>query len=373
MKVWPIRAILVVQTILCLAHLFLYLTWRHFGWPLSPAGLNALRIGLSILSFSFIVACIFAFRIVHPLVALMYKLAVLWLGVLHLLFLAAITAWIIDPLTLLLSTPDRLAVRAHLAAVLLLVVLVLAFYSLVNARIVRTRRIAVRLPNLPEAWHGRTALLLTDLHLGNVNSAGFARRIAHMASTLRPHAIFVSGDLFDGLADEPHSLVAPLVELAKSVPVYFVSGNHEQFGGTTHYIDALEPSPIHVLDNRSVTLDGLRLIGVSYELSTSPIAFRAFLEEQRLAPGQPSILLNHVPHGLPIVADCNISLQLSGHTHSGQMFPFNLVARRAFGPYTYGLQRLGELQVYTSSGAGTWGPPMRLGTAPEIVLLKFES
>ncbi len=373
MKVWPIRAALVIQTILCLAHLFLYLTWRHFGWPLSPFALSALRIALTALSFSFIVACIFAFRMVHPLVSLLYKIAALWLGFLHLLFFAAIAAWVIDPFTLLLSIPDRLAVRTHLAAVLLAAVLILALYSLVNARILRTRRITVRLPNLPDAWLGRTALLLTDLHLGNVNGAGFARSVARKASALRPHLILISGDLFDGLADDPLALAAPLIDLAKSVPVYFISGNHEQFGGTNRYIETLEPSSIRVLDNRTVTLDGLRLIGVSYELSTSPIALRSFLEEQHLESGQPSILLNHVPHGLPIVADCNVSLQLSGHTHSGQMFPFNLLARRAFGRFTYGLQHLGELQVYTSSGTGTWGPPMRLGSAPEIVLFTFES
>ncbi|MDE3200460.1 MAG: metallophosphoesterase [Acidobacteriota bacterium] len=372
MKVWPIRAALVIQTILCLAHLFLYLTWRHFGWSLSPIGLNTLRIALALLSFSFIGACIFAFRVVHPFVALAYKLAVLWLGFLHLFFLAAVTAWVIDPVTLLLSKPDRLAIRAHLAAVLLLTVLILALYSLANARIIRTRRISVRLPNLPEAWRGRTALLLTDLHLGNVNSQGFASRIARMARTLNPHVILISGDLFDGLADKPLDLAAPLIDLANSIGTYFVSGNHEQFGGTSRYNDAFEPTPIHVLDNRSVNLDGLHIIGVSYELSTSPISFRTYLQDLNLAPDQPSILLNHVPHGLPIVAENNVSLQLSGHTHGGQMFPFNYLARRAFGRFTYGLQQLDSLKVYTSSGAGTWGPPMRLGSAPEIVLFTFE-
>ncbi len=87
---------------------------------------------------------------------------------------------------------------------------------------------------------------------------------------------------------------------------------------------------------------------------------------------RPSILLNHVPNRLPLAEHAGVSLQLSGHTHGGgQMFPFNLITRRAFGKFTYGLQRFGELQVYTSSGAGTWGPPMRVGTHSEIVLLTF--
>ena len=98
---------------------------------------------------------------------------------------------------------------------------------------------------------------------------------------------------------------------------------------------------------------------------------RSFLEGLKLREGGPSVLLNHVPNGLPIVEECGVSLQLSGHTHGGQIFPFTWVARRAFGEFTYGLHSFRALQVYTSTGAGTWGPPMRVGTTPEMVLLEF--
>ena len=84
------------------------------------------------------------------------------------------------------------------------------------------------------------------------------------------------------------------------------------------------------------------------------------------------MLLTHAPHSLSIVAKQGIKLQLSGHTHGGQIFPFTWFTSRIFGEFTYGLQRFGELLVYTSSGAGTWGPPMRVGTHPEIVLIHFE-
>ena len=99
---------------------------------------------------------------------------------------------------------------------------------------------------------------------------------------------------------------------------------------------------------------------------------RARLDGLHHDPGRASILLNHVPNRLPVVEQAGFSLQLSGHTHGGQLFPFNWFVRYAFGKYSYGLQRFGRLQVLTSSGAGTWGPPMRVGTRPEIVLLTFE-
>ena len=116
----------------------------------------------------------------------------------------------------------------------------------------------------------------------------------------------------------------------------------------------------------------VRIVGVAYGQSTYPLQMRAFLEGLRLKDGPASILLNHVPNHLPLAELAGVSLQLSGHTHGGgQIFPFNFITRRAFGKFTYGLQRFGEMQVYTSSGAGTWGPPMRVGTHSEIVLLTF--
>jgi predicted MPP superfamily phosphohydrolase len=121
-----------------------------------------------------------------------------------------------------------------------------------------------------------------------------------------------------------------------------------------------------------VTVDGMEIAGVSYGDSGYPIRLRAILESLHLDRGKASILLNHVPSRLPIVEQAGISLQLSGHTHSGQIFPYTWFTHRIFGPFTYGLQRFGALQVYTSSGAGTWGPPMRVGTRPEVVLFTFE-
>ncbi len=129
---------------------------------------------------------------------------------------------------------------------------------------------------------------------------------------------------------------------------------------------------IKVLNNEKVTVDGLHIAGVPFGDSTSPIRLRAILEGLNLSPNEATILLNHMPSKLPIVERAGVSLQLSGHTHGGQFIPFTWLTRRIFGKFTHGLHRFGNLQVYTSTGAGTWGPPMRVGTHPEIVLLEFE-
>jgi predicted MPP superfamily phosphohydrolase len=111
---------------------------------------------------------------------------------------------------------------------------------------------------------------------------------------------------------------------------------------------------------------------VPYSESRDAKHYQSVLENAELDRDRASVLLAHVPHGLDIAEKQGISLQLSGHTHGGQIFPFTWVTNRIFGEFTYGLKRFGELLVYTSSGAGTWGPPMRVGTQPEIVLIRFE-
>jgi len=373
LKARPIIAIAIVQSVFCLAYWFLYRTWIDFWWPVSPAAALALRIALSVLSVSFVVAMVLSFRFSNPLVRLIYRIASVWLGLSNFLFVAACLAWLTDLLLrLLLSANIRIAARPLIAGAFLLSAVGTAIYGMLNARYIRQRHLTVRLPNLPEAWHGRTALLISDMHLGHINGARFAGRIAAMARQLNPAMIFIAGDLYDGAKIEPATQAAPLSELSPPLGIWFVGGNHEEFGGAAHYEDALRRAGIRVLHNERVVVDGLQILGVPYGQSTHPIQLRAFLEGLNLKNASASILLNHVPGQLSIAEHAGVSLQLSGHTHGGQFFPFSWVTRRAFGKFTYGLQRFGDMQVYTSSGAGTWGPPMRVGTHPEIVLLTFE-
>jgi predicted MPP superfamily phosphohydrolase len=241
----------------------------------------------------------------------------------------------------------------------------------VNARLIRERRITIALPRLPAQWKGRTALLVTDVHLGNINGAGFARRVAGIARRLNASVIFLAGDLYDGSRVDPVQLAAPLFELKPPFGVYFCGGNHEEFGDAAEYEQAVRAGGIRVLHNERVDVDGLQLVGVSFTDSNYPAHLRTFLEGLQLGSGPASILLNHVPHRLPIVEQAGVSLQVSGHTHGGQVFPFTLATRWVYGKFTYGLQSFRKLQVLTSSGVGTWGPPMRVGTHPEVVLITF--
>ncbi|HEY1159976.1 MAG TPA: metallophosphoesterase [Terracidiphilus sp.] len=372
MKAWPVLAIVFIEAILFLAHWFIYHTWIVFWGNPAPAATLALGTALFLLAFSFIVAALLSFHFSNPLVTLIYKIAAVWLGFLNLFFLAACLCWLVwYPLLLSRLVPDPFHGRPFIAAFLFALALSAGIYGLLNALWIRIRCIPIQLPNLPQSWRGRTALLVSDLHLGHVNGLRFCRRIAALAARLNPDIIFLPGDFFDGAKTDPDRLAAPFKQLSPPFGSYFSTGNHDEFGNAAQHSAALSRAGVQVLHNQKVTVDGLQILGVTYHDSTQILRLRATLESLRLDPAHPSILLNHVPNRLPIIEQAGVSLQLSGHTHGGQLFPFTWIIRRVFGEFTYGLQRFGALQVYTSSGAGTWGPPMRIGTHPEIALLTF--
>ena len=365
--------IVLMQILLLLAHWFLLATWTAFWVAPSPVTVLVLRSALTVLAFSFMSAALLGFRSASPIVSYLYRIAAVWLGFLNFFFWAACLSWIAwFALQAVMPGAELTTARPWICGSLSAMAFAAGLWGLVNARWIRVRRVTVALPGLPKQWRGRTAAILSDLHLGHVNGPAFSRRIVQMVSTLRPDIVFIPGDLFDGGMADIEGLLAPFRQLQPPQGTYFSSGNHDEFGDMAAYTEAIESAGIRVLDNEAVSADGLHVLGVSFSDSTYPIRIRAMLQALRPRNGEASVLLNHVPSRLPIVEEAGIALQLSGHTHAGQIFPFTWLTRRVFGRFTHGLSSYGTLAVYTSTGAGTWGPPMRVGTRPEIVLLNFE-
>lgn len=298
-----------------------------------------------------------------------YRIAAIWAGLLSFLFIAAICSWIIFAIAIL----ARLNLNFHRTVEVFFAVAVAAgFYGVLNASWTRVTRATVRLANLPEAWRGRKAALISDLHLGHVRNGGFLRRMVSKILRERPHAIFIAGDLYDGTAIDAVRAAQPLNQLKAPHGVYFVAGNHEQFRDDSNYLNAIAAAGVRVLNNEKVEVDGLQIAGVQYRNAWHRASFASVLQALRLDRGRPSILLTHAPDHPEIAEAAGISLQLSGHTHLGQFIPWSWIARRIYRQFVYGLSRIGKMQVFTSSGAGTWGPPLRLGSNSEIVVLQFE-
>ena len=361
--------VVTVQSVLFLAHWFVYRTWTVFRADSHPLGITTLQVALVLLSVSFVAASLLAYRYSNFFVRLFYRIAATWLGFFNFFFLAACLCWTIYLSARMFGLDLG---RPIIAETMFGVAALISAYGLVNASWVRVKKITVKLPNLPISWRGRVAALVSDVHLGHVNGFRFMRRIVAMLRRLQPDVVFITGDLYDGTKIDPDKSASPWKELSTKFGAYFVTGNHEEFSDPTKYLDGVRASGIQVLENEKVIVDGLQIAGVHHSDSANPDRFRAILKDADLDRSRASILLSHAPHALPIAEEAGISLQLSGHTHGGQIFPFTWFTKRIFGKYTFGLERFGDLMVYTSSGAGTWGPPMRIGTRPEIILIQFE-
>ena len=373
LKAWPFVAIIVIQVILFLAHWLVYSTWIAF-WPgLAPPAIADLRVAMLVLAFSFVAASLLSFRYSNVAARFVYWLASVWLGFFNFFFWASILVWIAwFALRLSHLTANPAVSRAMVAAPFYTLAVLAGVVGFFNARIIRIRRIAVQLPNLPPSWRGRRAVMLSDLHLGPINGARFCRRLVAMVSRFQPDIVLIPGDLFDGAHGDLDRMVAPFRALNPPFGIFFSTGNHEEFTDVTYYLDAIRRTGIRVLANELVTVDGLQIGGVFYHDSSSPLRMKAVLDGLNLDRNCAGILLNHAPTRLPIVEQTGFSLQLSGHTHGGQFIPFTWITRSIFGRFTSGLHHFGALQVYTSTGSGTWGPPMRIGSSPEIVYLTFE-
>ena len=362
-----VRFILVVQTVLFLAHYLLYQTW-FFRHPSSSSEAFWVALITGILSISFVTASSLAYFYTNGAVRALYRTAATWTGFLSFLVFAAALSWIVFAIGAIAGV----ALNFHLIVVMLYTAAAfIGFYGLFNAHWTRITRIQVELENLPATWRGRKAALVSDVHLGHVRNGNFLRRLIAKILNEQPDAIFIAGDLYDGTAIDAHRAAQPLSQLSAPHGVYFVAGNHEQFADDSKYLNAIKAAGVRVLDNERVDVDGLQILGVPYRNATtngdlSNVLHRLDLDRQRA-----SILLVHAPDHPEAAEAAGVSLQLSGHTHLGQFIPWSWMARRMYRQFVYGLSRIGKMQVFTSSGAGTWGPPIRIGSNPEIVMLEF--
>jgi predicted MPP superfamily phosphohydrolase len=361
--------IAVFQSVLFLTHFFLYETWI-FSAPGNDVAQGPLfKLIFGLLSVSFLGASLLAFRYTNAALRGFYRAAAVWLGLLTFLFLAAVSAWIVFGLGRLAGLP----VNFHRTVEFLFSAAAVAgLYGVFNASWTRITRTTVRLVNLPEAWRGRRAALISDVHLGHVRNGSFLRRLVAKILKEEPDLIFIAGDLYDGTAIDAGRAAEPLNELTAPHGVFFVAGNHEQFGDDGKYLRAIAAAGVRVLNNEKVEVDGLQVIGVPYRNATQDGHLASVLLGVGVDRDRASILLTHAPDRPQIAEAAGVTLQLSGHTHVGQFIPWSWMARRIYHQFVYGLSRVGNMQVFTSSGAGTWGPPLRLGSNPEIVMLEFE-
>lgn len=353
-----------------LMHYFLFQALTHFFSIPGSIYLTALKTVFILLPFGFILALILIAKFSNLFVRLFYTITASWFGLMLYFVLACLLAYFIIYLGGIFSFSLN---EKYLAISLLLAATAAVIYGIFAAQNIKIKELTITLPNLPAEWQGKTAVFISDLHLGAINNYEFADRVAKQIDGLRPDLLFIGGDFFDGQANVDLNKLARIFSAIKTPwGKYFVTGNHEEFGNNAKFIKALTRAGINVLDNKLIEINGLQIIGVDYKSAYGKKNYEAILTNLKINKNKPSILLRHVPDKIEVAPKFGISLELCGHAHNGQLFPIQIIEYFLYDGFQYGLKKSGATQVYTTSGAGTWGPPMRILAAPEIVRINFK-
>jgi uncharacterized protein len=235
------------------------------------------------------------------------------------------------------------------------------------------RRLTIPLAKLPRSAHGFRIAVVSDIHLGPILGRGFSQRVVDTINATRSDLIAVVGDLVDGSVEDLAPAVEPLARLRARHGSYFVTGNHEYLSGAEQWVEKVRDLGLRPLENARAELPGFDLAGVNdvqgEDEGQGPDLGEALGDRDR---SRASVLLAHQPIVIHDAVRHGVDLQLSGHTHGGQLWPGNLLAELA-NPTVAGLERYGDTQLYVSRGAGAWGPPVRVGAPSDITVVELAS
>ena len=272
--------------------------------------------------------------------------------------------------------PDRRRFLALLSGSLVLLsgfgMSALAFFG-ATAAAIRVKRVKVALANLGASLEGYRIVQISDVHVGPTIGRDFIETIVREVNALQPDLVAITGDLVDGTLAQLRDQVEPLKDLKARDGVFFVTGNHEYYtGDVDEWLSWLSGIGIRPLCNERVDIRG------GFDLAgTEDISARGDNHRQDIPKAlagrktdRPVVLLAHQPHSFAEATRLGVDLQLAGHTHGGQIFPFNLLVA-LFQPFVAGLHARGKSQIYVSCGTGYWGPPMRLGAPAEITEIEL--
>ncbi len=329
-----------------------------------------LLVSLTVFGASFFLAWAAAHTWENSVTRAWYFASSVWLGTLGNLVIAFAAVWLLIwiggwfgwllPLKALFGTALVLALGVSV-------------YGVWAAMTPAVTAITVHIPNLPDLWKGKTIVQLTDVHIGHIYRAKFLEGVVKQVNDLHPKMVVITGDLFDGMDGILEESILPLNGLRSEQGTFFVTGNHETYLGVERSLAALGHTPVKVLYDEVVDADGLKVIGIDYpkrgESKTMPGVLQTLASQ---FAGQPNILLYHMPTNIPEAKRLGVNLFLAGHTHRGQQWPFRYITQLVYHGYDYGLHAEDDFNIFTSSGVGSWGPPMRVGTRSEIVAITLE-
>jgi uncharacterized protein len=350
-----------------------YLTWRigTLEWFSSVQVQRSLWFVSFIIWLTYLVGIRFAINPGGKLAFLLERISMDWLGV---LFIGTTVLLTVDLLTGfgLWGKPWLEALRVG-AVVIALLMIAIAFFQGTRAPVIS--RYEVNLPHLPTSLDGSRVVMLSDLHLGSQFGPNWLAKRVEQVTALKPDLILLVGDIFEGHGPPDPRLQAVLERLQAPLGIYAVTGNHEFYGDTNAAIAMSEKvGVIWLHDQLREIAPGLILAGVE-DLSVQRMRGKTKDRVSPLLTGSQKgavILLSHTPLQVEQAATAGVGLMLSGHTHNGQIWPFNYLVAKFF-PYISGGYTIGKMTLIVGRGTGLWGPRMRLWQPSEIMMVTLHS
>lgn len=305
-----------------------------------------------------------------------------WMGLAFFLFVTLLAAEIPRLAFRMLAPADplrRLFLSRSVTACVAVVGVGMGVFSFLNAaRDPALLKIRITLPHLPKSLSGTTIVQISDIHVGGIIRRGFVKEVVRRVNELHPDLVAITGDLVDGSASRDGHTIDPIGDLKAKHGVYFVTGNHEYYAGVEEWLARLKGLGVRVLQNERIPIgsdkEGFDLAGVNdptarwYGGNGPDVA----LALRGRDPSRGVVLLAHNPREIFDAAKQGVGLELSGHTHGGQIWPFSFLVKFRH-PHLAGLYGEGNTQLYVNAGTGFWGPPMRFGTRSEITLIELVS
>ncbi len=247
-----------------------------------------------------------------------------------------------------------------------------SIFGVISQKYTRIREQDIYIEHLPESWQGRRAGFFADSHYGPIHNLKQAKKVVDIFNAKSVDIVFMSGDFYDGPPTDFMAVGSIFKALTPKYGKYFITGNHEEYFGIEDALRGVREGGFVVSDRITTIVEGVQIVGIPYVRTKNEDELNIVLQEANYNPDMPSIVLKHVPYELEALAKAKADLVLCGHTHKGQVWPFSYITRHMYKGFDYGLKTLEKTQVYTTSGSGSWGPPQRVGTQSELVVLTFK-
>ncbi|MBN1302679.1 MAG: metallophosphoesterase [Melioribacteraceae bacterium] len=361
-------------------HFFIYYSFVYFfNISKRPGKILVFSIVL-FLGLSFLLAFSLPRALNYTAANVLSSIFPIWIGIFPVLISSLSILWIIKWISkkIKLKIPLKiLSVFSFIAPVIIIAYGIwISFYIEIN-------EVLIPVKNLPSFWNNKSIVHLTDLHLRSENQIEFVNKIVDKINGISPELVVITGDFIDRGSKNVNELLSPFKRI--SVPILFTTGNHDRYSSLVRSFEELKINYIKILHNELYVKEGLQIIGLGYPHRDDRNPADILANDIPLNPDKPTILLYHTPTTIDkdnmgdryvspntdfsIVKNAGIDIQLSGHTHGGQFFPFSLITPALNNGYDKGLHREGSFSLFVSTGLGTWGPPVRTFIPPEIAVI----